>query len=217
MTAKGKRGLKSAPAPVAGADSQDAAPAENGAFGCVDLLGSSVLPAEVAINGNPVAMDVFVEGAFLRSGLDGDAWNALNTSDRDARLQAELDRLTAEVTVSAASDTSDGSEQPNDDHIEPGAAFGLAQAEADRLNAAVAESVATTGYPCDVTLRNNGTVAITDPVSGKYLDAGGSAVMQLSDAAHAAVVADNFRAMEQANLMPEGALAIEGLPAAQTD
>jgi hypothetical protein len=68
-------------------------------------------------------------------------------------------------------------------------------------------------FPLQVMLRNNGGFAISEPVSGAFLQAGGSQMVWLHDEAHASRVEDNLRELAERNNLV-GLLAAEPLPAA---
>lgn len=69
-------------------------------------------------------------------------------------------------------------------------------------------------FPAQAILRNNGRIAVAEPVSGAYLQAGGSQPVQLHDEAHASRVVDNLRALTERNFMGADALTLEVLPGA---
>jgi hypothetical protein len=76
-------GAPPAPAPVVG-----------GAVGEAPLgglFGSSFQPSHVAIGGNQVQLGEAVAAAFAKSGLTGNAWNALDSAEREALIAAEID------------------------------------------------------------------------------------------------------------------------------
>lgn len=66
-------------------------------------------------------------------------------------------------------------------------------------------------YPKQVMLANNGSFAISEPVSGAFLAAGGSQRITLHDEAHASRVWDNLRELVRLNHL-SGALTADGVP-----
>lgn len=74
-----------------------------------------------------------------------------------------------------------------------------------------AEALAAPVYPIQVTLRNNGGFAVAEPVSGAFLQAGGSQTVWLHDEAHASRVLDNLRELAERNHLV-GALVADGFP-----
>lgn len=64
-------------------------------------------------------------------------------------------------------------------------------------------------FPCHVVIRNNSGIALADPVSGAFAQAGGSATVQLHDADHASEVVRSLTAFAEANYIPFDKLAIE--------
>lgn len=64
------------------------------------LYGSSVLPAEVEVGGpNPVQLGLIVASAHERSGFTVEDWNALTDEEREALLNAEVERLKSNNAV----------------------------------------------------------------------------------------------------------------------
>ena len=66
-------------------------------------------------------------------------------------------------------------------------------------------------FPVEVTLSNNGGFAVSEPVSGAFLPAGGSQTVWLHDAAHASRVLDNLRELALRHQL-NGVLLVNGLP-----
>lgn len=64
-------------------------------------------------------------------------------------------------------------------------------------------------FPCHVVIRNNSGIALADPVSGAFAQAGGSATLQLHDREHASEVVRSLTAFAEANYIPFDKLAIE--------
>lgn len=65
------------------------------------LLGSSILPSLIEIGEDNIQLGEIVAAAHQASGLSVDDWNALNSDDRELRLQAEIDRRRAELVKPA--------------------------------------------------------------------------------------------------------------------
>jgi hypothetical protein len=63
----------------------------------VGLIGSSVHPATFEIGGQTFQLRTIVAMAHTASGLSPTDWNALTDEERHDRLDAELDRLQAEI------------------------------------------------------------------------------------------------------------------------
>jgi len=56
------------------------------------LIGSNILPADIEITeGQTVQLGEIVMGAHSRSGLSGEAWNALPEDERDSLLAREIE------------------------------------------------------------------------------------------------------------------------------
>lgn len=68
----------------------------------VGLLGSSVHPSTFEIGGQTLQLDNIVAMAHTNSGLSVSDWNALSADERHERLDAELDRLQAEIDAKEA-------------------------------------------------------------------------------------------------------------------
>lgn len=65
--------------------------AEVGGMPAGGLYGSSVQPSIVLIGGKEEALGVAVGAAFAKSGLTGNAWNALTEDEREKVVAAEID------------------------------------------------------------------------------------------------------------------------------
>lgn len=66
--------------------------AEVGGMPAGGLYGSSLQPAVVMIGGKEEALGVAVGAAFAKSGLTGNAWNALPDEEREKLIGVEIDR-----------------------------------------------------------------------------------------------------------------------------
>lgn len=57
------------------------------------LVGSDKFPASIEFGGSAYSLGFVVQGAFNTSGLSVEEWNALEQTDRDARIEAVIERL----------------------------------------------------------------------------------------------------------------------------
>ena len=71
-------------------------------------------------------------------------------------------------------------------------------------------------FPFEVTLSNNGGFAVSDPVSGAFLPAGGSQTVWLHDEAHASRVRDSLCELAKRNNLVD-ALLVNGRPLLDND
>jgi hypothetical protein len=72
---------------------------------------------------------------------------------------------------------------------------------------------APVSFPLVVTLRNHGPFEITEPSTGRYLQAGDQVQVEIHDEAQLSRLVDNFAELARLTGLPTGALVIEGLPA----
>lgn len=154
------------------------------------LLGSSTLPSLIQIGDAEVQLGVVVASAHKESGMSGKDWNALDEAKRDELLNAHVEALRAQAAE---------------------------QAEAARIEREASQSGqgdvrAAPLYPRQITIRNNGPMALAEPVCGAHVHAGGWVHATLHDADHQQRVLANFDELLARNGIPREALVIEGLP-----
>lgn len=165
-----------------------ATPVKSGAAGqanpevVTDEAGAQKVPAEVApLLGSSVLADIIVLGAgdgapqislgdlvakaFTASGLTVAEWNAVAPDVRESLLDDELELLRSQVAA-----------------VEP-AAEPVATAPVATDPVATEPGAQEVEFPILVTLRNHGRVSVTEPATGAFLCAGGSASVAVTSAA----------------------------------
>ena len=96
------------------------------------LIGSSVLPAQIQlINEQIVDQYDVVRQSFEESGLSADEWNALESDDREARLQETLDTVNDAIAAGAGPQPDGDEDETSDAETGEGEAAENAGAEAD--------------------------------------------------------------------------------------
>lgn len=71
------------------------------------LIGSSVHPSEFEINGRAYSLGDVVANAYAASGMSTDEWNTMQDDERHDLIDAELDKLAADVNGDGAVDRDD--------------------------------------------------------------------------------------------------------------
>lgn len=72
----------------------------------------------------------------------------------------------------------------------------------------VAET-APAAWPRAGVLRNHGILSLVEPITSKFLAAGGSEAVELRDQGHADAITDNFRELERINGIPVDTLTLD--------
>lgn len=94
--AKKPQAAQKAATPTADAATPPATnPADEKNSAAVSLYGSSILPSTIEIGDASVSLGEIVQAAFSASNLTAEAWNELPADEREALLQAEVDRRVA--------------------------------------------------------------------------------------------------------------------------
>lgn len=165
------------------------------------ISGSSTLPALIDIAGVEVQLGTVVAAAHAASGLSAADWDALDPAKRDELLNAQIETMRAAAAGAAEA------KRVEDERLEQERLDAEAQAEAARKR--------TEGeplFPRQITVRNNGPIALVEPLSGSHTQAGGTSVVTLHDEEHAHRVLENFAALLDQNFLKREVLSIEGLP-----
>lgn len=199
------------------------------------VSGSNTLPSMIDIGGVEVQLGMVVAAAFAASGLSAPDWDALEDAKRDELLNAQIEAMRADAAAAKAdADAAAAAAQAQADAAKAAADAEAARLEKERVDAeaarleqeraaAAASAAAAAGgqlaaeaqdlFPRTVTIRNNSGIAMSEPYSGAYLQAGGSATVTLHDSDHAHRVLENFAALLERNYLQPEVLSIEGLPA----
>lgn len=86
-----------------------------------------------------------------------------------------------------------------------------AAALADAMNAEEPEAPArpALGFPCNVRLLNHSQIALSEPITGAFLAAGGVAIISLHDQEHAQSVSESLRKLVEDNYLSPSAIGVE--------
>ncbi|MCA0214672.1 MAG: hypothetical protein LCH79_16030 [Proteobacteria bacterium] len=180
------------------------------------LIGSGVLPSMVPIGGQEVQLGVVVAGAHAASGLSVADWNALAGDVREQMLSDYVASQTEAAKVLEDQERADAA----------AAARAEADAEAQRLAAKEDEHqanaqrqaqeaqarAAANEFPCVIEVGNNSGIALSEPVSGAHIQAGGTGRITLLSLEHAHQVQQNLMAVLDLNYLDPGVLVITKLP-----
>jgi hypothetical protein len=197
---RGGSAASSASAPTGTPNASASAPAQAGGEKAM-LLGSSILPSLVSIGGKDIQLGAIVAAAHEASGLTVEAWNELPETEREKLLAAQVDAMQSQVDEEARAASERVRAQEDEAHR-------LREAEAAQISS-VKPAVK---YPRRVQVSNNSGIALVEPITGAYIQAGGKAPIRLHDADHEHNVAANLAAVLAQNYLPESVLVIEDLP-----
>lgn len=86
-----------------------------------------------------------------------------------------------------------------------------ASALADALNAKEPEAPARPAFtfPCTARLLNHSPIALSEPITGAFLAAGGVAIISLHDQEHAQSVSESLRKLVEDNYLSPSAIGVE--------
>lgn len=200
--------LPTAAGPVL-SQSTDTAVASGGAD---TLLGSSLLSALIKIGDEEVQLGTVVAGAHEASGLSVADWNALGNDEREQMLAAHVTALTEAAQARADEERAADAERADAEARRLEAQALEQQAEANREAAKAQARAEDEDFPCVIEVGNNSGIALTEPVSGAYIQAGGTGRITLLSFDHAHQVQENLQAMLDLNYLDHGVLVITKLP-----
>lgn len=197
-----------APAPAASHAPAPAAPVLSLAVGV--LVGSNAFASHIDIGSgrDAVPLGEVVAGAYQASGLSEQAWNELAQEKRDELLgvQVEVMRKEAKADDAEARAQRERAEQERLEQEREAVERAVAQEEERERRAEEAK-----GFPRRLLVSNNSGIAIVEPVSGAYIQAGGKATIVLTSLEHAHEVMENLKAVLEQNYLPATVLDIEAL------
>lgn len=179
----------------------------------VALLGSSVLPSIIKIGAEEVQLGTVVAGAHEASGLSVADWNALGVDEREQMLTTHVTALTEAAQARADDERAAAeAERAVAQYRRLEVEAQERQAEADREAVKAQARAEDKDFPCVIEVGNNSSIALTEPVSGAHIQAGGTGRITLLNVEHAHQVQANLLAMLDLNYLEPGVLVITKLP-----